>query len=241
MYRTQVKPVLTTGNIIVRVTIRSFRCPRYHHQLGEWADLILFNGIYDRRFVQTGVVLQACECSLFDTRSILTSFFQVTPALSTILGWKVQIGLLAHHLNREALVPMLIPEVQIDELFVAVQDGQTKGEHTAAFATTLMESQYGAILHIEISREKQTNLAIVEANFKQIEHHTPQKVVGDGCSNYSGAVAQMFPQAQFVRDLVHEVRNVRKQERVKALLKIVTGVYQIQSRPHDNNTFKQSG
>lgn len=86
VYRTQTKLVLATGNIVVQVAVKNFRCPRCHYRPVERAELTLFNGIYDRRLVLAGAALQACGCSLFDTRGLLTSFFQVTPALSTILG-----------------------------------------------------------------------------------------------------------------------------------------------------------
>jgi len=164
--------------------------------------------------------------SLFDTQALLTRLFGITPALNTIWHWKLQLGIQAPYLNQEALGSVQTPTIRMDEFFVTLRDGQTAGQHTAALATVIQEDQFGAILQAGVTLGRQTNLAIMESNLRQVQHHQPKKVVEDGCSSYPGAVDHVLPEAQFVRDLVHEVRNVRKKPRVKSWLQTQVTQYQ---------------
>jgi len=226
LYRTEEKVIITTGNVIIVVKVKNYRCPKCGYRQDIRADLTLPNGWYDRGLVLTAAAIHTCGCSLMDTRGLLASTFGIIPAASTIQNWKNKLGTLAHQLNREALSQVIVEEIQIDELFAALRDGKTKGKHTPVFATGVMESKYGAFLHIGMSYGAQTNRVIVEANLKKVFHHKPAKVTGDGCPSYPGAVAQELPDATFTRDLVHETRNVRKKKSVKKRIKIMTKDYQ---------------
>lgn len=226
LYRTEEKVIITTGNVIIVVKVKNYRCPKCGYRQESRADLTLPNGWYDRGLVLTAAAIHTCGCSLADTRGLLVSTFGITPAASTIQNWKNKIGTLAHQLNREALSQVMVEEIQIDELFIALRDGKTKGQHTPVFATGVMESRHGAFLHIGVSYGAQTNRVIVEANLKKIIHHEPAKVTGDGCPSYPGAVAQELPDATFTRDLVHETRNVRKKKRMKKQLKTMIKDFQ---------------
>ena len=226
LYRIEEKPILTIGNVTIVVKIKNYRCPRCIYRQEERAELTLLNGYYDRGLVLIAAAIHTCGCSLEDTRGLLTSIFGITPTTSTIHNWKIKIGLQAHHLNSESLSLLKVKGIQIDELFTAVRDGRTEGAHTPVFATAIIESTYGAFLTIGISQGSQTNRVIVEANLQKIVHHEPLLVTGDGCPSYPGAVAQELPDATFVRDLVHEVRGVRKKKSVKQLLKRIIEDYQ---------------
>jgi len=226
LYRIEKKVIITTGNVIIVVKVKNYRCPRCGYRQETRADLTLLNGWYDRGLVLIAAAIHTCGCSLIDTRGLLASTFGITPAASTIQDWKNKIGTLAHQLNREALSQIMVEEIQIDELFAALRDGKTEGKHTPVFTTGVMESKYGAFLHIGTSYGAQTNRVIVEANLKKIFHHKPIKVTGDGCPSYPGAVAQELPNATFTRDLVHETRNVRKKKSVKKRIRIMTEDYQ---------------
>lgn len=226
LYRIEEKHIITTGNVEIVVKVKNNRCPKCTYRQEERADLTLFNGYYDRGLVLAATAIHSCGCSLEDTRSLLTSTFGITPTISTIHNWKIKIGLLAHQLNRETLSPVKVEGIQIDEIFTAIRDGKTKEAHTPVFATAIMESTYGAFLQIGISHGSQTNRVIVEANLKKIFHHEPILVTGDGCPSYPGAIVQELPKATFVRDLVHEVRGVRKKKPVKKLLKTLIETYQ---------------
>ena len=225
-YRTEEKLIITTGNEIIVVKVINHRCPKCTYRQEERADLTLYNGHYDRGFVLAATAIHTCGCSLEDTRGLLASIFGISPAKSTIQNWKIKIGLLAHQLNRETLSLVKVKGIQIDELFTAIRDEQNQEAHTPVFATAIIESTYGAFLHIGISHGSQTNRVIVEANLKKISHHEPALVTGDGCPSYPGAVAQELPKATFVRDLVHEVRGVRKKKPAKKLLKTLIETYQ---------------
>jgi len=226
LYRIEEKVIITTGNVIIVVKVKNYRCPECGYRQETRADLTLLNGWYDRGLVLIAAAIHTCGCSLMDTRGLLASTFGITPATSTIQNWKNKLGTLAYQLNREALSQVVVEEIQIDEVFTALRDGKTKGKHTPVFATGVMESKYGAFLHIGISYGAQTNRVIVEANLKNILHHKPTKVIGDGCPSYPGAVAQELPKATFTRDLVHETRNVRKKKPVKKLIKTMINDYQ---------------
>lgn len=225
LYRTEKKVIITTGNVIIVVKVKNYRCPKCEYPQESRADLTLPNGWYNRGFVLTAAAIHTCGCSLADTWGLLVSTFGITPAASTIQNWKNQIGTLAHQLNREALLQVMVEKIQIDELFTALRDGKTKGNNTPVFATGMMESKYGAFLHIGMSYGVQTNRVIVEANLKKIIHHEPANVTGDGCPIYPGAVAQELPNATFTRDLVHETRNVRKKKRMKKQIKTMIDDY----------------
>ena len=129
----------------------------------------------------------------------------------------------------------MVEEIQIDELFTALQDGKIKGIYTPVSATGVIESKYGAFLHIKVSYGAQTNHVIVEANLKKIIHHEPANVTGDGCPSYPRAVAQELPNITFTRDLVHETRNVRKKKRMKKQIKTMIDDY----RKESNACWKQ--
>jgi len=225
LYRTEEKIIITVGNVILVIKVKNYRCPRCRYRQESRADLTLPNGWYDRKFVLIAAAIHTCGCSLMDTRALLVNIFGITPAASTIQNWKNKIGTLAHRLNRDALSQVMVEEIQIDELFTALRDGKIEGKHTPAFATGVIESQYGAFLHIGVSYGAQTNRIIVEANLKKINHHEPIKVTGDGCPSYPGAIAQELPAATFTRDLVHETRNVRKKKHMKKLIKKMINDY----------------
>ncbi len=226
LYRIEEKVIITNGNVKIRVKVLNHRCPKCNYRREDRAELTLGNGTYDRELVLAATAIYACGCSLEHTRGLLTGIFGVTPALSTIHNWKIRIGLMAYQLNREVLEPIKMKTIQIDELFTAVRDGQLEKTHTPVFATAILESTYGALLHVGVSHGSQTNRIIVEANLKQIKHHEPEIIVGDGCPSYPGAVAQELPKATFIRDLVHEVRNIRKKKTVKKILKTKINTYQ---------------
>ena len=226
LYRIEEKVIITNGNVKIRVKVLNHRCPKCNYRREDRAELTFVNGIYDRELVLAATAIYTCGCSLEHTRGLMTSIFGVIPALSTIHNWKIRIGLLAYQLNREVLEPIKMKTIQIDELFTAVRDGQLEKIHTPVFATAILESAYGLLLHIGVSHGSQTNRVIVEANLKQIKHHKPEIIVGDGCPSYPGAVAQVLHKATFIRDLVHEVRNVRKKKTVKKFLKMMMNTYQ---------------
>lgn len=123
------------------------------------------------------------------------------------------------------MAPVQVQELALDEIFTAVRDGQAEGRHSPVFSTVLQEAQYGAILHIEVSEGTKTNLAIVESKFHRVAHHNPKLITGDGEPSYPGAVAHVFPDAEFIQDLVHKVRNVRKKKPVKRQLEAAVETY----------------
>lgn len=230
---TVVKPILTTGGVVIPLTVRSHRCPKCHYRTDERHELTLPKGVYDREIVLMGAAIYACGCSFEDTRNLIHSIYQLTPTISTIENWVTKLGLQAHQLNKDALAECQVKTVQIDEIFTAIHDGKIDEQHTPVFATVLQEYEFGTILHIGCSTGTQTNRAIVEANLQEIAQHHPQELIGDGCASYPGAVKAVLPQTKFIRDLVHEVRNVRKKPIVKKFIKGIVVKIKTQFSEHN--------
>lgn len=217
-YTSYQKPITSTGGLKLKVSVRKYRCPQCRERLPERSELTLFQGSYDLAVILVAVALHTCGCSYRAIRDLLHTIYRIAPAPSTILNWVQTVGIKMEQLNRDCLRSVQFDRIQLDELFGYIRSDPMSATHQPFFTTLALDDATGTILLAGVNSGRQTNLWIVKSYLHLLKIHQPQALMGDGCRSYPGAVAAILPEAEFIRDQVHAVRNLRKHPQVKQLL-----------------------